>query len=130
MVLFAVEYRRQELRAALPERMARCGEGNSKLVNAAQAIYAKAWDPAYRRLKNGLLVYDLLLDSQDCVVARASRPARPALIFGAQAWRPALLQIPGHVNHHDPPVALYQEQRFEQRGALVVEQVMIPAAFH
>ena len=72
--------RTSELMATLPGEIARCPEGDPRLMEAAQATLAKAREEARGTPPvNWLLVYDLLLDAQDCVnragaLARGERP--------------------------------------------------------
>jgi uncharacterized membrane protein YgcG len=57
----------QELMAAMPASMARCMDGDPRLMDAARATYSKSQEACASAPVNWLLVYDLLLDSQDCL---------------------------------------------------------------
>ena len=57
----------QELLTALPPSIAQCMDGDSRLTDAARVTYTKAQEASGSAQVNWLLVYDLLLDAQDCV---------------------------------------------------------------
>jgi uncharacterized membrane protein YgcG len=92
----------EEWMTGLPGSIARCMDGDVRLMDAARATYAKAREASVAAPVNWLLVYDLLLDAQDCLdraqgLARGDRPGARLRTgrrwFGSELDSPAIVVI-------------------------------------